>query len=172
MAALMLLAASAGPDWLSPTPSAEAAGPPPAKQKVALDIHVAGTIAGSGVELVIRPGNPTCRFKDVVYSVKRDGNIRDIPPIEVETVNADRDCAFAITLKEPGQPDRVFRRSLQINPEAVAASPEKPQVLKVYLNSRTMMSKAPTPEPVNPSPSPAMPRPIAANPAPGAVRKR
>lgn len=173
MAALTLLAAAAGPAWLALTRDAEAAGPPPARQKIALEIRVDGTLAGSGVELVIRPGNPTCRFKEIVYPVKKDGDIRDIPPFEVETLNADRDCAFAIVMREPGQPDRTFRRSLQVSPEALAANPDKPQVLKIYLNSRTMMTKAPAPEPVRPATkTPAPARPVAANPAPGAVRKR
>ena len=156
MAALALVAVGVG---VGPSTSF-AAGPAPVKQQVKLNIRLDGTSKESGVEIVIKPGHPACRFKTIIYPVKGDGLIQDIPPIDVETLSADRDCSFTIVLKEPGQPDKVFRRSLQINlpGEATAA---KPQVLQCFLSSRGATGRAAT-----------VPNPVATKPAPDAARKR
>jgi len=139
MAALALVAAVG----VGVGPSASfAAGPAPIKQQVKLNIRLDGTSKDSGVEIVIKPGHPACRFKTIIYPVKGDGLIQDIPPIDVETLSADRDCSFAIVLKEPGQPDKVFRRSLQINGPTQAGD-GKPQSLLCYLSSRTASNKTP-----------------------------
>ena len=130
------------------SPAADGGGSPPAiKQKVRLDIRLDGTSAASGVEIVIKPGHPATKFKEVVYKVKQDGDIRDIPPIEVETLSADRDCSFAITLKDPGHADKVFRRSVQLNPptEAIPGKPEVMPTLKCYLSSRDVAAKVAPP---------------------------
>ena len=139
MAALILAAASAGTGRFVAT--AEAGGAPPVKQKVVLQIRLDGLAAGSGAQLVIKPGHRACKFAEVVYSYKGQERIQDIPPIDVESLSADRDCSFAITLKEPGQPDKVFRRSLQLAAPSDAAA-GKPQVLQCYLSSQAVAAKA------------------------------
>ena len=133
------ISALAGTSW--------AAGPTAVKQKVQLNIRLDGVSAPSGVEILIKPGHPATRFKEVTYKVKQDGDIGDIPVLDVETVSADRDCSFAITLKEPGQPDKVFRRSLRINPPtpATAGKPEVAQSLKCFLSSRDVAAKVTLP---------------------------
>ena len=129
-------------------PATSAAGNPTAlKQKVKLDIRLDGTSAATGVEIVIKPGHPATKFKEVIYKVKQDGEISDIPSIEVETLSADRDCSFAITLKDPGHADKVFRRSIQLSPPT-GATPGKPEVmptLKCYLSSRDVAAKVAPP---------------------------
>ena len=129
-------------------PATSGAGNPPAvKQKVRLDIRLDGTSAATGVEIVIKPGHPATKFKEVVYKVKQDGEIRDIPPIEVETLSADRDCSFAITLKDPGHADKIFRRSVQLSP-TTSTTPDKSEVmptLKCYLSSRDVAAKVAPP---------------------------
>ena len=82
--------------------------------------------------MVIKPGHPGCRFKPITRQIKGDCQIVDIPPIEVETFSADRDCSFAITLKEPGQPEKTVRRNLQIVPAA------EPQALTCYVSSKSL----------------------------------
>ena len=129
-------------------PATSAAGTPTAvKQKVRLDIRLDGTSAATGVEIVIKPGHPATKFKEVVYQVKKDGDIRDIPPIEVESLSADRDCSFAITLKDPGHADKVFRRSVRLSPptEATPGKPEVMPTLKCYLSSRDVAAKVAPP---------------------------
>lgn len=140
MAAWMLVATLAG---VSAVPSSGwAAGPAPLKQKVKLEIRLDGISGDSGAEITIKPGSPACRFKTMTYPVKfdRPGMVADLLPIEVETLSADRDCSFAIILKEPGHPDKTFRRSLQVQPTTDATA-GKPQVLVCYLSSRTVATK-------------------------------
>ena len=130
------------------------------KQQVKLIIRLDGTERDSGVEVVIKPGHAACRFKPITYSVKADGTIRDIPPIDVETLSADRDCSFAIVLKVPGEADKVFRRSLQIAAPTEATA-GKPQVLQCYLSAASIGARATN----------GSPRPVATKPA-EASRKR
>ena len=158
MAAWVLAAASIGvAGWAAPS----LAGPPaPVKQQIKLNVHIAGTTPDSGVELVIKPGHPACKFKPITYKVRHDALIEDIPPIEVETPGANRDCSFAIVLKEPGQPDKLIRRTVQVDQAAEAAG--KPQVLKCFISSNAVTSKvagpAATPVAAKPSPAPATKR--------------
>ena len=166
MAALILAAASAGTGLLVAT--AEAGGTPPVKQKVVLQIRIDGLTPGSGAQLVIKPGHRACKFAEIVYPFKGEANIKDIPPIDVESLSADRDCSFAITLKEPGQPDKVFRRSLQLAAPTATTSDDaagvKPQVLQCYLSSHSVAAKA----------AAAAPPAVATKPAPpaGTMQKR
>ena len=68
-----------------PRPVGSRAGDPtPVKQKVKLTLRLDGIVADKGVELVIKPGHPGCRFKPITRPIKGDGTIGDIPPIEVE----------------------------------------------------------------------------------------
>ena len=157
MAALILAAASAGSGRLIAT--AEAGGPPPVKQKVVLQIRLDGITPGSGAQLVIKPGHRACKFAEVVYAFKGDPRIQDIPPIDVESLSADRDCSFAITLKEPGQPDKVFRRSLQLAAPTDTAAAGKPQVLQCFLSSQAVAARA----------AAAAPPAVATKPAPPAA---
>ncbi len=158
MAALMLSAATVAVGVGFFTPASDAAGPPSVKQKIKLQIRLDGISSNS--EVVIKPGHPACRFKPIVYSVKEDGDIRDIPPIDVETFSADRDCSFAIVLKEPGQPDKVFRRSLQIN-APTEATRGKPQFFLCYISSKGVFDKAGL-----------APSPVATKPPVDSTRKR
>ena len=157
MAAGMIAAVTLG-GWASAT---RAGQPASVKQKVKLSVHIAGTTPNSGVEVVIKPAHPACKFKPITCPVKQDGMLQDIPPIEVETLSADRDCSFAIVLKEPGQPEKTFRRSLQLNPPT-ATNADKPQALMCYISSRLVASK------VEGKPG----TPLAARPGADATRKR
>ena len=98
MAALTLVVASTGAFAPSSTVAAE---PTPTKQKVKLVLRLDGVVVRAGTEITVKPGNPGCRFKVVTKPVKEEDFVE---LIDVETVNADRDCSFAITVKEPGQP--------------------------------------------------------------------
>ena len=151
MATWMLLVVSAG----AITSSVSAGGPPPVKQQVILNLRIDGITRGEGAELVIKPGHAATRFKTINYPVKGDGIIQDIPPINIETVSADRNCSFAIVLKEAGQPEKTFRRNLQIQTPTEATT-GKPQVFNCYLSSRTIAAKvgaAPTAVPVATKPA-------------------
>ena len=126
MAALALAAASAA---LFGTASL-AGQPTPVKQTVKLSLHLEG-MAREGGEVRIKPGHPGCRFKEISFRLTdqpRDSyGMINLAPFEVETISADHDCAFAITLKEPGKPDKTVRRNLLLVPDddGRATAPQK-----------------------------------------------
>ena len=122
MAALTLVAASAGA--LAPTDPA--GQPTPIKQKVKLSS--ASTASRPDGEIVIKPGHAGCRFETITFRTKTHRRRRredHLDPFEVETVSADRDCSFAITLQEPGQADKTVRRDLRIVAAADGGPPPR-----------------------------------------------
>lgn len=100
-------------------PSTGAEEPTSVKQTVAMKLYLSG-LKYPG-EIVIKPGSPGSRFKPFTQAIKNNDRT-DIKPFEVEVFSADRDCAFLITLKEPGQPDKTFRRHVRIVPPGAAKS--------------------------------------------------
>jgi hypothetical protein len=137
MAALTLVASMAG----AFAPPIRAAEPPPVKQKVNLSINVAG-LSAKGGEIEIKPGNAGCRFETIKFQTKNhprktsDGWII-LDSIDVETLSADRNCSFSITLKEAGQPDKNVRRILRIT-SAVEGKPLAPQSLTCFISSNSL----------------------------------
>ena len=51
-----------------------------------------------------------------------------------------RDCSFAITLTEPGQAPRTFRRGVRLTAAQATPSPQ-PQTFKVYLNAEAIAAR-------------------------------
>jgi hypothetical protein len=141
MAALILsiLAATATAGTFDPAP-ARAGQPNPIKRKVAISLRLDG-LSAQGGEVEIKPGHAGCKFETITFRTKdhplgADGKIY-LDPIEVETVSADRDCSFAITLKEPGQPDKTVRRNLRLAP-ASDGKAAKPQPMTCFITSNSM----------------------------------
>ena len=109
------------------------AGPASVKRTVALTIRFSGLRARGKVE--VKPANAGCRFKPVVQPVDQNVPIQ-LKPIDVEVFSADRDCSLVITLKEPGQPDKVVRRHFRVEPEVAGADGKvKPQVFDCFLSA-------------------------------------
>jgi hypothetical protein len=133
MAALALAAASAaffGAATLAGQPT-------PIKQTVKLSLHLEG-IAREDGEVMIKPGHSGCRFKAISFRVSekpRDAfGMINLDAFEVETISADRDCAFVITLKEPGKPDKTVRRNLLVVPN-VEGRPAAPQKMTCFVTA-------------------------------------
>jgi hypothetical protein len=140
MAALTLVALAAGPF----APTGQAGEPPPVKQKVSLSLRLDGLSAAGG-EIEIKPAHAGCRFETIKFQTKGHPKLIEgkivLDPIEVESVSADRDCSFVITLKEPGQADKTVRRTLRLIPP-VEGKPAKPQELICYISSNSLKPKA------------------------------
>jgi hypothetical protein len=85
----------------------------PSAGRVKLDVRIAGLGRG-GCDVEIRPGNPGCQFRPVTRHLTYEGKA-DIVLDDVHTTSADRDCAFAITVREPGHPPRTFHRGLRLD---------------------------------------------------------
>lgn len=107
--------------------------------KVMIELNIEG-LPKEGCEIVIEPGHPGCKFKRVRYRV--DVNPAMLQPIEVTTFSLDRDCSFAITIKEPGMPEYKVRRGLRLA-KPVAGAPEPPEsYLKCHLATPSQIQQA------------------------------
>jgi hypothetical protein len=128
----------------APTPAPSSApAPAPADSapaRVKLDLRISG-LGPQGCDVEIAPGNMDCKFRPVRHHLSQhDANGYTIPFDDVRTTSADRNCMFAITIREPGQPVKTVRRGLRIVP----ASDEQfsAQLLSCYLSSPSKLAKA------------------------------
>jgi hypothetical protein len=134
MAALTLAAAAA----LAPDTQARA-GDKVVVNEVRLDLRVAG-LGHGGCDVEVKPGHPGCRFRPVTQHVDSRG-LGAVTLKNVESLSADHDCAFAITIKEPGHPDRTVHRGLRLNPPADGRPAATPS-LTCYISSPSKLAKA------------------------------
>lgn len=104
---------------------------------VKLELRIAGlTVNGPGCDVEIKPGHPGCKFRTVQHHVDSRGYATVVVPDAVSR-NADRDCTFAITIREPGQPERTVRRGLRLQAENVTSG----QSLSCYLSSPSRIAR-------------------------------
>jgi hypothetical protein len=125
---------------LAPTPSR--ADRPPVVNKVNLYLQILG-LEAADCEVEIRPGHAECRFEPIVQKVQGNrGGVVRLDPISIEaaTRHADRDCAFAITIKEPGHPPRTYRRGLVLKPN-LDGKPTPVQNYPCLLSSPSLASR-------------------------------
>jgi hypothetical protein len=138
MAALALAVAMVGAN----APRSIAGGPAPIKQKVQLILRLDG-LSSKGGEIEIKPGNAGCKFETIKFQTKNhprttsDGKIIKLDPFDIETMSADGNCSFSITLKEAGQPDKTVRRNLKIT-MTPAGETVKPQAMTCYISSNSL----------------------------------
>ncbi len=133
MAALTLVAGIIGaPEVPS---KAEA---PPAGHKVSLRLNIAGLGRG-GCDVDVKPAHAGCKFRPRVQHVGSDGKIQ-IELDDVRSTGADRDCSFAITIREPGHADKTVRRGFQLA-APVAGRPAVAQAFDCYLSSPALLAR-------------------------------
>jgi hypothetical protein len=117
-------------------------GETPVTNRVNLQIQVLG-VEADGCTVEIRPGHGDCKFTPVTRKVQPTGGA----PVKLDTIaldcvstHADRDCAFAITIKEPGRPPRTYRRGLALKAQAVG-QPVPVQSFPCVLSTPSLASK-------------------------------
>jgi hypothetical protein len=115
--------------------------------KVTLQLQLSG-LSKQGCVVEIRPAHPACKFKPMKFKVGGLAADRAVAldPItfEARSTGADRDCSFAITVREPGQAPRTFQRGLRlIEPTAEKPLPEK--TLKCYLSAAALATRPEAP---------------------------
>jgi hypothetical protein len=137
MAALTLVAgyALAG----TPTPAEDKA---PVHSTINLQLQITG-LAADGTVVEIKPGHPSCKFNKLKKTIQHADNIvRLAGSVRAETNSADRHCSFLITIKEPGQPPKEFRRGIQLSAHSSAKTKsEESQTLKIYLTAPSVAAK-------------------------------
>jgi hypothetical protein len=133
MAALTLVAGIIG---ASAAPSKAEA--PPVAHKVRLRLNIAGLGRG-GCDVDVKPAHAGCNFRPRVVHVGSDGKFQ-IELDDVQSTGADRDCSFAITIREPGHADKTVRRGLQLA-APVAGRPAVVQAFDCYLSSPSLLAR-------------------------------
>ena len=106
---------------------------------VKLKLAIAG-LSAKGCDVEIKPGHAACKFEKKTQHVTSMGKV-EVVLKDVETQSADRDCTFAITIREPGQAERTVRRGFRLN--AVRGAE---QSLDCLLNSPSRIARVNTPE--------------------------
>lgn len=108
-------------------------------KRVDLELRIAG-LGRAGCDVEVKPGHPGCRFEKVTQHIDADGagtvRIKDL-----ECRNADRDCSFTITVKEPGQVDNTVRRGFRLavsEPGQPAPTPS----FACFINSPSRLARA------------------------------
>lgn len=92
---------------------------PAAVGKVRLNLQITG-LGPEGALVEIKPAHKACEFKPISRRLTAaDRGRLELEPFDVKTTSADRDCTFSITVTEPKQASRTFRRGLRVsNPPA------------------------------------------------------
>ena len=128
-------AAAADDPKPSPPAAPPAAAATPAGVTVKLELFIAG-LGTNGCDVEIKPAHAACSFARINHHVPRDGKAT-ITVNQVRTESADRDCSFAITIRETGQPPRTLYRGLRLKANASNA----PQLLSCYLSSPSRVAR-------------------------------
>jgi hypothetical protein len=145
-AGMLSLAAARADDTPAPpsgreaAPTATSREPAPtstqaAGSKVLLELAIAG-LSSRGCDVDVKPAHAACVFTPITKHVGSTGKIT-IEVKNIRTESADRDCSFAITIREPGQAPRTTYRGLRLNPPG--STP--PQSLSCYLSSPSRVAR-------------------------------
>jgi hypothetical protein len=97
--------------------SAEESTPPSKGARTVKLKLVIGGLGADGCDVEVKPGNPACRFKKQTGHVGSDGVLK-LEFKNVEVRSADRNCTFAITMREAGQPPKTVQRGFRMVPSA------------------------------------------------------
>jgi hypothetical protein len=113
------------------------------ENKVSLQLQING-LSTESCTIVIKPGHPGCQFETVEKKLSKTGQseVLNVPAftIKAKSTGADRDCSFAITIKEPGQPPRTVRRGLRLAAPK-AGQPTPMQTLKLHLSAPSIAAR-------------------------------
>ena len=108
-------------------------------KQVTLDLRIAG-LDRAGCDVEVKPAHPGCRFEKVTRHVTKEG-IQTLVIKNVECRTADRDCSFAITVKEPGQTDTTVRRGFQL-PAPDADRPVRTPYFECFISAPSKIARA------------------------------
>jgi hypothetical protein len=118
-----------------PAETKKPAANPKATYKVILDLGISG-LSAKGCDVQIKPAHPGCKFEPVSRHIGEGGKA-EIEIKDIESSSADRDCTFAITVREAGQTEKVVRRGLRLKTAGTTA-----QTLSCFFSSPSKLAKA------------------------------
>jgi len=95
---------------------------------------VIGGLGSAGCDVEVKPGNPACRFKKQTKHVASDGKL-SLVFRDVEIRSVDRNCLFAITMREPGQGPKTVHRGFRMSTATTSGSKAGPQSFTCFMSS-------------------------------------
>ncbi len=131
-------AAPVSPETPKQTPAtAESKEPATPAHQLKLELLIAGLGRG-GCEVEVKPGNRSCRFKPQAQHVESKGKVSfQFKDIEVRA--SDRNCTFAITVREAGKESKTIYRGFRL-PAKVTAASALNQTFTCYMNSPSKLA--------------------------------
>ena len=117
----------------------------PVVNQVRLELQISGLGRGA-CDVEIKPGHPGCEFPAVVKRITNPVAQSDskvvvrLDPILARSTNADHDCAFAITIREPGKEPKTFHRGIRLT-QRTSDGPIPTQSLTCYLTSPSLAAR-------------------------------
>lgn len=94
--------------------------------EVRLELAIAG-LSSKGCDVEIKPGHAGCKFQTVTRHIDHRGTANLVFK-NVETTGSDHDCAFTITVKESGHPDKTIHRGLRLSPPQEGKASQPPSL--------------------------------------------
>jgi hypothetical protein len=110
---------------------------PAVAHPVKIELRIAGLGRG-GCDVEVKPGHAGCRFRPLSRHVDSSGKAT-LMLDDVQALTADRDCAFAITIREPGHAAKTVLRGLRL-PEA-AAGGASIRTLPCFLSAPSLLAR-------------------------------
>lgn len=104
-------------------------------RKVELRLVIGG-LGVEGCDVEVKPGNAACRFKKKTSHVPSNGKVT-LEIREVELRGVDRNCTFAIVLREKGQEPKTVYRGFRLAADADAddSTSERTESFTCYMSS-------------------------------------
>lgn len=138
----------ATPPPTKPAPKADKAAAEPAVatespkkskgRKIELKLVIAG-LGAEGCEVEVKPGNPAVEFKPQTLRVPSNGRAA-VTLKDVELLGVDRNCTFAVVVREKDQAPKTIYRGFRI-PTATASSRSGALSFTCFLSSASRIAE-------------------------------
>jgi hypothetical protein len=100
---------------------------------VKLQLRIGG-LRSQGCDVEVKPGNAACRFKKQTRHVEANGETTLVFR-DVETRTVDRNCTFAITVREQGQAPKTVYRGFRMVADPSKSASGEPQSFTCFMSA-------------------------------------
>jgi len=107
-------------------------------QRVELNLLIAG-LGRDGCDIEVKPGTRSCKFQTQTQHVGSQGKA-NLVFRDIEFRGADRNCSFAITVREAGQAPRTIYRGFRLSHRADSAGATAPQSFTCFMTSPSKLA--------------------------------
>src|SRR4051812_41000377 len=107
-------------------------------QPVELNLMIAG-LGRDGCDVEVKPGTRSCKFQPQTQHVGSQGKA-NLVFRDIEFRGADRNCSFAITVRETGQAPRTIYRGFRMPHRVDSARATAPQAFTCFMTSPSKLA--------------------------------